>query len=298
MSRGAATALGGILYVVLAGACFATVDTATKYVALGVPLLMALWVRYMLQALLSTAILLPLHGRQLLRTRHPQLQLLRGLLLIGSTGIAFLSLQLMPVGEFTAIVMTTPMVVTVLSFTVLKERVAPLHWVLVVGGFIGTLFIIRPGGASFGWAALLPLGCMAVNSVYQLLTSHLSKSDNPATTHFYSVWVGAVLATLILPLAWTVVDSPLLWALMVLMGVLGALGHFLLALAYQHAPPARLMPYLYTHVGFAVLAGWVVFAHVPDAWSWLGMAMIAVCGVCSAWLTVRERRLVVELPET
>ena len=77
----------------LAGACFATLDTTTKYIALSVPALMALWVRYLLQALLSTAILFPLHGRVLFRTAQPKLQLLRGLLLITTTTLAFFALR-------------------------------------------------------------------------------------------------------------------------------------------------------------------------------------------------------------
>lgn len=296
MNRNAASALGGIACVVLAGACFATLDTTTQYVALSVPALMALWARYSIQALLSTAILFPMHGRALFRTAQPRLQLLRGLLLIGSTTMAFFSLRIMAVGELTAIVMATPMVVTVLLVTVFKQRIAPLRWLFVFGGFAGTLMIVRPGASNLGWAALLPLGCMAVNSVFQLLSSHLGKSENPATTHFYSVWVGAILSTLALPLAWTMFDSLMLWLLTGFMGVMGALGHFALALAYQRAPASVLMPYLYCHVGFAVFGGWLVFAHMPDGWAWAGIGLIAVSGVCSAWFTARERRMPAVLP--
>jgi len=121
MNRNATTTLGGIAYVVLAGACFATLDTTTQYVALSVPVLMALWARYLIQALLSTAFLLPLHGRALFRTAQPRLQLLRGLLLISITALVFFSLRFMPVGELTAIVMATPMVVTVLLVLVFKQ---------------------------------------------------------------------------------------------------------------------------------------------------------------------------------
>ena len=298
MKRNAATALGGIAYVVLAGACFATLDTTTQYVALSVPALMALWARYVTQALLSTAILLPLHGRALFRTAQPRLQLLRGLLLISTTTLAFFSLRFMPVGELTAIVMATPMVVTLLLVTVFKQRIAALHWLFVFGGFAGTLLIARPGGGDLGWAVLLPLGCMLMSSLFQLLSSHLGKSENPATTHFYSVWVGAILSTLGLPFAWTIFDSPLLWLLTVFMGLMGALGHFVLATAYQRAPASVLMPYLYCHVGFAVLGGWLVFAHMPDGWAWVGIGLIAVSGICSAWFTARERRLPVVLPKS
>jgi hypothetical protein len=37
-----------------------------------------------------------------------------------------------------------------------------------------------------------------------------------------------------------------------------------------------------------MLGGWVVFAHVPDAWVISGMVLIGLCGVAGGWLTVHE----------
>ncbi len=285
----------GIACVIAAGACFAVLDSAAKTVAMVVPVLMALWVRYLIQALCTSAVLLPRHGRPLLRTAHPILQVLRGGLLVLSTTLAFLCLRTMPVGEFTAIAMVTPMMVTLLAATVLRQRVAPMYWVFLIGGFLGTLLIVRPGGQGDTTGALLALACMLANSVFQLLTSHLARSDSPATTHFYTGWVGTALATLALPFTWAAVDSPWLWSLMAFMGVMAAIGHFILATAYQHAPAATLMPYMYCHVGFAVAASWLFFAHVPDGWTFAGIALIAVCGAGGAWYTARQRRLPVPL---
>jgi hypothetical protein len=194
-----ARVLGGIGFVVLACACFAVLDTTAKYVVLTVPILMAAWVRYFLQALVSSLVLLPLHGAQVLRTAKPGLQLVRGLLLMSSSLLAFVSLRFMPVGEFTAIVMVTPLGVTLLAVTLLKERIAPLHWVFVVGGFVGVLAIARPGSHDLGWAALLPVGCMVINSVFQLLSSHLGKTEKAATTHLYTSWIGTLALSLLLP---------------------------------------------------------------------------------------------------
>ena len=277
------TALTGIVCVVVAGLCFAILDSITKIVVLAVPILMALWVRYLVQALVTTMVLAPRHGAALWRTRAPGLQLLRGALLVLTTLLAYLSLRHVPVGEFTAIVMVTPLTVTVLSVLIFKERVAPLQWLFVVGGFVGTLVIVRPGGANFGWTMLLPVGVMVCNSTFQLLTARLARVDNAATTHFFSGWVGAAMVSLALPFAWAQVDSPLLWLFMLIIGCLAATGHFLLAQAYQHAPSAILMPYLYGQVGFAVIAGWLIFSHLPDRWSLIGMGLIAMCGVGSAW---------------
>ena len=283
-------ALAGIALVVASTACFAALDTTTKWVSASVPLLMALWVRYLFQALATTAAVLPLRGLRVLRTRHLAWQLVRGLLLLATSLLAFLSLRYLPVGEFTAIVMITPLAITLLAATLLKERVSALRWLLVAGGFAGTLLIIRPGGGSFGAGSLLPLALVACNAWFQVLTSRLARTEDPVTMHLYTGWTGTLVASVAVPFVWTAVPDPWLWAGMGFMGLLGTVGHFLLILAYYRAPAATLTPYLYTQIGFAMLGGLIVFSHVPDRLSLAGIVTIAVCGAAGAWLTVRERR--------
>jgi drug/metabolite transporter (DMT)-like permease len=252
---------------------------------------MALWYRYVLQAVATTAAVLPSRGLSVLRTAHPKFQVLRGVLLMMTSLFAFFSLRYMPVGEFTAIVMITPLVITLLASTSLGEKVSPMRWALVTGGFVGTMVIIRPGADSFEWATLLPLGLVICNSWFQVLTSRLAKTEDPVTMHLYTGWVATLLASLALPFVWQPLSSWSLWGWLTLMGVAGAVGHFLLILAYQRAPAATLTPYLYIQIGFAMLGGWIAFSHVPDRWSLLGILTIAVCGAAGAWLAMRESRL-------
>ena len=283
-------ALAGILLVMGAAACFAALDTTTKAISATVPLMMALWFRYAFQAVATTVAVLPSRGMRVWRTLHPRFQVLRGVLLLTSSLFAFASLRYMPVGEFTAIVMLAPLAVTLLAATVLKEKVRPMRWLLVAGGFAGTLIIIRPGGEAFHWASLLPLGLVASNSCFQVLTSKLARTEDPVTMHLYTGWVGTLVASLALPLFWTSLPSGWLWAALCFMGLAATVGHFMLILAYQRAPAATLTPYLYSQIGFAMLGGWLLFSHLPDAWSFVGMALIALCGALGAWLTVRESR--------
>lgn len=285
-------ALAGIALVIAATACFATLDTTTKYVTASVPLLMALWVRYFVQSVVTTAAVLPTRGRQVWRTRHLAWQLVRGMLLLTSSYLAFLSLRYLPVGEFTAIVMITPLVITLMAATMLKEPVSPLRWLLVAGGFAGTLVIIRPGAGTLGWSSLLPLALVACNAFFQVLTSKLARTEDPVTMHLYTGWTGTAVASLALPWVWAALPNPWLWGGLVLMGLLGAIGHFMLILAYYRAPAATLTPYLYAQIAFAMVGGLVVFSHVPDHLSLAGIVMIAFCGAAGAWLTVRERRAV------
>ena len=281
----------GIWLVVAACAGFAMLDTTTKYISFSVPALMAIWLRYLFQAVATTIVMLPTRGLTLLKTANPKFQFLRGVLLLLSSIFAFYSVKYMPVGEFTALVMITPLVITLLAARVLRERVSLLRWLLVAGGFAGTLVIVRPGGQAFGWQLLLPLGLVASNAWFQVLTSRLARTEDPVTMHFYTGWVGALLASLALPFVWAPLASWSLWGWLALMGLLGTVGHFLLILAYMRAPAATLTPFLYVQIGFAMIGGWLVFLHVPDQWSVSGIAMIVVCGAAGAWLTKLESRV-------
>lgn len=289
--------LVGIGYLILAVACFATLDTTVKLMSASLSLLIMLWFRYAIQAILSTAILWPGRGRKVLFTHRPGLQFMRAVLLLGCSLLAFGSLKFMPVGEFTAIALLAPLSITLVAAWLFKEHVSGLRWLLVLGGFVGTLMIIQPSRDDFQWALLLPLGLVVVNTGFQLMTRELARTEDPMTTHLYTSWIGTGLMTLALPWVWEWPSGATLWALLIFSGVMGALGHFILILAYARAPAPTLTPFMYAQIGFGVLGGWLVFSHVPDHWAALGMALIALCGALGAWLTVREGRIRVDPPE-
>lgn len=278
----------GIGLLIAAVACFALYDTAVKYISTSVPLVMALWTRYLFQAVTTGAVLLPRHGAALLHTRRPGLQALRALLLLACSAFAFMSLKHMPVGEVTAIVMLTPLLITLIAATSLGERISLTRWLCALGGFAGALIVIRPGSEMFDWTMLLPLGLVASNTGFQVVTSRLAKSDDPGTTHLCTGVVGTLVTSAALPFAWEPLSGGQ-WALLLVLGAVSTVGHYLLILAYMRAPVAVLTPYLYVQIGFATLTGWIVFAHAPDAWAVAGIGAIAACGVLGTWLSARER---------
>ncbi|MDP3252373.1 MAG: DMT family transporter [Hydrogenophaga sp.] len=268
----------GIAMAVCATLCFALLDTASQYVGAVVPVLMAVWLRFLVQTVMTLLLLWPRQRTTLFKTRKPGWQLLRGTLMVGSGTVAYMSLRYVPVGEFTAILMLVPLVITLLAAPLLHERVPPLTWWLVAGGLIGALIVIRPKGSDFQGAMLLPLGLVVINAVYQIVTSRMVRSEDPGTMHFYTGLTGLVFGTLLLPWSWVPLGDWKLWAIVSVMGVFGSLGHYFMIQAYHRAPASRLTPYMYAQIGFATLGGWVVFGYAPDAWSLAGIALIALCG--------------------
>lgn len=286
--------LAGVALIVLTALCFAALDATAKLLGPVVAMLVMLWARYAVQALLMGGWFLLRRDWPLWRSAHPRFQLLRALLLMGCSALSYLGLRDMPVAEFTAVVMLTPVIVTALAALLYREPVSAGRWALVVGGFAGALIILRPGSGLFGWVALLPaLGALCF-AVFQLLTRRLAGLEHPLTTHFYTGWIGALvcsLALLLWPPAWdwralTVFGADV--GLLLLLGGLGTLGHLLLILALGQAPIALLTPFTYLQILFAALLGWWVFGHVPDGWSVLGMLVVAGCGALAVWLNARE----------
>lgn len=282
--------LKGVLLLVMATACLAFMDTFTKKVVLVAPFVTVIWVRYLIQASMTTLFILPVAGRTVLLTSRPWVLVVRGVLLMMTTLLAMLSLKFLPVGEFAAIVMTTPLLVTLLSSRLLKEKPSGIRIGLVFGGFCGTLLIVRPASGGLGWELVFPVLLVISNTAFQILTSVISKSERSMTTHFYSVWVGAAMSTFLLFFGWSDLEGAQLWFELFAIGAAGALGHFLLILAFERAPAVTLMPYMYMQIGFAMLGGWLVFDHLPDHFSMLGIGLIAICGLAGGVLTIVENR--------
>lgn len=296
MSANAQRPLLGVALVVLMGACFASMDSATRYLGRLMPVLVFFWARYAFQALSMALWLAWRHGRAGFRSAHPRFQLIRGALLAFTSAMSFYGVQHMPVPEFTAINMLTPLLVIVLAGWWLHERIDRLRWALVLGGLAGALIVIRPGSGLFGWAVLFPLLGACTYASFQVLTRRLSGTESPTTTHFYT---GAIGTALILPfLLASGLDVPAIlgaapagqWGVLLLIGLLGTTGHLLLILALGMAPTGVLMPFVYVQIAWATLLGWLMFAQMPDGWAMVGMGVITTCGALGAWLNLRGSR--------
>jgi drug/metabolite transporter (DMT)-like permease len=294
----AARPLVGILMVVFATLTFALADTLTKHLAglYPVPVIMAL--RYLVNVVLLAAIWrgdLP----RLWRVKRLWLVLLRGLCLAAASLTVGLALKLMPVGETIAIIYLAPFAVMLLAGPVLGERVSFIGWLGSTFGFFGVLLIARPGGNLDPTGVVFALINAALSTAYHLMTRLLARTETTVAMLFHTAWVGAVIfAILALPELPTFAPTLSDLGLMVLLGVLMTLPHFLFTGAYREAPASLLAPVNYVHLLWAGTLGWLVFGHLPDALSLFGMVLIALAGAGIAIHThlSTARRVAEELP--
>ena len=278
----------GALLCIAALALFACMDTTTKYLTQTheVPLIIA--VRYLGNLLLMIAFLGPTHGRQMVRTQRTGLVWIRACCLAIASLLIGFALERMPVAEMTAIIFLSPILLVALAGRLLGERVGWIGWAAALGGFAGVMLIVRPGSDLVASGAVFVLGAVVLNLGYQLLSRVLAASETTFALLFYAALAGSVLYGLAMP--WFIEDrAPSLFeaALFASLGLFGGVGHFMFTAAFRHAPASLLAPLNYLQLLWAGLLGWLVFGHVPDAVSLLGMAVVAGSGVLVALKTRR-----------
>lgn len=282
-----ATAYRGILIYLLAGVGFTLLDGSAKYLARDYHILQVVWGRYLFHTVALALIMPASMWRRPFASAKPALQLSRSILLLVATLFFFFSLQYLQLAEATSVGFSAPLILTVLAYFILHEKVGPRRWSAVIAGLIGVLIVIRPGSGALHWAAFATLGCAVCNAGYQLITRMLAGVDPPRTTLFYSGLVGTIGMSAIVPFVWTTPDLAG-WALLAFVGLMGAIGHFFLIKAYGLAEPSLLAPYSYVQILWVIAMGYVVFSDLPDFWTLVGTALIIASGV---YVFYRERYL-------
>lgn len=276
----------GIAFMLLSGLLLSSHDGLSKYLSEFYTIVFILWVRYWAQTGIMVVSFAPRLGKRLLKTDHLGWQVLRGLLLIGNSLLFVTGLRYLPLAEATGVIFLAPMMVMVVS-ALYGEYIRPAQWILACVGLGGVLLIVRPGGDVFSSAALYPFAAAICFTAYQFITRRLARTDHAATTNFYTSLVGALAMTVAVPFFW---QEPKLFdlGLMFILGVLAMGAHFLLTKALGYTSAAELAPFTYMQIIFAGVIGWLAYGHVPDSWALVGMALVVLSGMASAYI---QRRL-------
>ena len=276
----------GILLVLGAMLLFAAHDVTSKYLTRYYPVAELLWVRYLTHVLFMLVVFGPRMRMGLIQTGRPFLQIFRAMLLMSVSFSFMYGLRYIPVAEATAITFLYPLLVTVLSVPLLREKVPRNNWLAVVFGFVGVLIIVRPGSAALHLAALCPFFTAVGNSLYLIITRLFKNSENPVTTHFITGLVGVSMTSLAWQADWVVLE----WhhaILMVCLGLFAGTGHYLLIEAFRRVGPATAAPYSYTQLMWVTLSSYLIFGEAPDVVSLLGILIIVGSGL---YLAHNQRR--------
>ncbi|HTQ34628.1 MAG TPA: DMT family transporter [Stellaceae bacterium] len=279
--------LRGILLMCAGVALFPLMNAEVKLLAAHYPVIEITWARFTGHLIVMLIIFLPQHGRRLIETRRPLVQLARSALMLVSNGVFVAAIGKVPLATASAIGFTSPLIVTALSVPLLREQVGWRRWSAVCVGFCGALLIIRPGTGLHDPAVLLLLVSSGAYALYQIATRFVMAHDSPATGIIFAALLGSLGTTLVLPFIFVMPKSLLDLAMFLSLGCLGGLGHFLVIKAFRAAPASVIAPLGYVELIGTAILGYLIFANFPDALTWVGALVIIASGL---YIAMRERK--------
>lgn len=280
----------GIGMMLLALFLLSAMDAISKHLTetLAVPQILA--IRFWFFLLFAMALASSNGIARTVRSTAPGLQLLRSLVMLGQMSAFIFAVSYLPLADVGAIFAVAPLLVMVLAAVFLGEKIGPRRAAAVAFGFIGVLIIIRPGTGVFDPISLIALGGASCWAVFQILLRVVGRRDSVETTTLFSAVVGCAAFSMVAPFVWRAPD-PTTWIWLLVLGTLGAIGHYLLSTAFRHAPASTLQPFAYTMPVWAVVMGWIVFHDIPDLWTFIGGGIVIASGLYA----LRRERVAVQI---
>lgn len=269
-------------------AAFTFNDALVKLVGASLPLPQILTIRG-----LAASVLIYLLARRLgsLRVKLPRqawaMIALRCLCEVGATYLFLTALMRMPIANITAVLQVLPLSVTLGAALFFKEPVGWRRLAAIAVGFCGMLLIVRPGPEGFSEGALYALAAVAFVTARDLVTRRM-----PPQVPSMTVTLCASLSVLAFGIAssatvaWQPVSGGQLLALMGAALFIFA-GYLCSVMTMRVGEIAVIAPLRYSGLLWALLLGWAVFGHWPDALTLSGAAVVAAAGLFTLY---RDRR--------
>jgi len=231
-------------------------------------------------------------GLNIIIAKQPGVLLFKGFVYFFAFTSYYMAFPMLPIADVVAVTFLAPIIVTILSIVLLKEKVSAKLWLAVIAGFLGVLLVVGPEGKIYNIGTFLAFFCALTYGGGSVVTRYVTKGDPPITIAIYSMFVITLMSGLIYLLViafglkeginpsvdfllreWTWIYGVDRW-LLLFIGVISAIGFYLHGRAYLVAPASQVTPFEYTYVFYTVLLGYIFFNEVPSTTTLMGLAIL------------------------
>lgn len=220
---------------------------------------------------------------------------LRAVCVFVATAASVKAFMLLSMPEALALMFLMPLFVTILSVTLLKEKVTAWAWLAVILGFIGVLIVLRPGVRPLNLGHLCALLAAFANAG-SVIAYRLSSAETVRLSLLGSSLVGPLVGDgLLMGLNATWPATAEAWIYLFGYGFLAALGQLLMMLATARAPANRVALPQYSQMVWAVAFSYLLFHQSLDGWTFVGIIVLTASGLLN-WIRqrIRYESLVIE----
>jgi drug/metabolite transporter (DMT)-like permease len=281
-----AAPLRAIAFMIAAGLINVAMITSVKHLAVELHPFQISFFRCLIGFLVLAPMIWRAGGIATLRSERKGLHLLRGLLNAAGMLAFFWAISLTTLATVSAIAFAAPLFATLLAILILGEKVGLRRWAGLAIGFAGTVIILRPGAGVIGEGALIALASSIVWAGAMIVIKHLTRSESVLSiTAWGAFYVGLfTLIPAIFVWKWPQGEA---WLWLIFVGACGSAIQLCFAKAFSLADTSVVLPFDFLKLVWASLVGFLLFAEIPDLWTWVGGTIIFASSV---YIAYRERR--------
>ena len=268
----------GAIFAILAFFLFSILDVFQKYGTIFHTVFQIMFCKYLFLFVLALIESVRKNNKFFWKTNNIKLQFLRSILSILESGFFILSFKYLSLASAHSIQAFTPIIVIVLAFFFLKEKIDTKTWIAVACGFIGVIIILRPDLGIFEIKILIPLVGAFFLSLYQIITRLVSYIDTNETSLFFTSITGIITMSFLVNFYWIDFSSQSFYIFMGI-GIFYSLGYYCQVIALSKSPANKIQPFHFTSFFRAVIFGYIFYNDIPDKFTLIGAIVIIIAGI-------------------
>ena len=211
--------------------------------------------------------------------------------LFGTIAMAsiFIALRNLELAETVAMTFAGPIFVTLFSIFFLSEKVRLTRWSAVIIGFVGVIFISRPGFETANIFYIFPIiFCLGFAAVCILIRKLTLYGESVWLIAFYFTLVSGLVGLATLPFGGWLIPTKIDFILLALIGIFGSVANLLLTQSYKLAEVSLTTPLKYLALIYAIAFGFFIFQEIPSSYTILGATLVVISSLI---IFTRERQL-------
>ena len=184
----------------------------------------------------------------------------------------------------TALNFITPLMATLITILVLKEKSYAHTWLALVTGFIGVLIITRPGMIPANPGVFYVLGAALGFSSCGVVIKLLCSTESPQKIAFFLLVMTTVLS---IPMGLRHWQSPTpeCWFWLAVIGVLSYAVQILVGKAISKVPYMVIIPLNFVQLVFTTVLSYLVYTRPADAFTYGGAVLILLGTIYNTYRT-------------
>jgi drug/metabolite transporter (DMT)-like permease len=281
----------GYLFAISAFVVFASQDAISKHLAESYHPVMITFIRFWPFAIFAIFLAARAPGgvKGALSTKHPVLQIVRGLLLVSQIATAMAAFAEAGLVKSQAVFASSPLLLAILAVPLLGEKVGWRRILAILVGLIGVLLILSPTDDGFDQTLILPIINAVQMAFYSVATRIVGRDEQASTSFFYLGVVGCLASTCVGPFYWTPVAG-IDWMWFAIVSTTSIASHYFLIMAYKRLDAIQIQPISYFQLVWASVLGVVIFSEALH-WNVLAGSLIVVgAGLFTIWREAVRRR--------